>query len=66
MNVSNKIKMIIYNFLFQAIAFAQVGWEDAAFGGGPHESGGEFGIFQLMFFLLGIIFFIWFVFFSDS
>ena len=62
MNVSNKIKMIIYNFLFQAIAFAQVGWEDAAFGGGPHESGGDFNIFFL---LLGIIFFIWFVFFSD-
>ena len=62
MNVSNKIKMFFFNFLLQAIPFAQAGWEDAAFGGGPHDGGGEFSIFFL---LLGIVFFILLVFFSD-
>tara|TARA_Y100000590_G_scaffold429574_1_gene542274 strand:- start:257 stop:442 length:186 start_codon:yes stop_codon:yes gene_type:complete len=59
--IINKIKIIIINFFLQYFAFAQVGWEDAAFGG-PRDSGGEY---QIIFLLIGIIFFIWFVFFSD-
>ena len=56
---------LILNLLFQAITFAQVDWEDAAFGGGPHESGGDLGLINMIFLIMGIVFFIWFLFFND-
>ena len=57
-----KIKRTFFYLLFQIVAFAQVGWEDAAFGGG----GGDFTLLHMIFLLIGIIFFIWFVFFSEE
>lgn len=62
--IKNYFKPIVTSVLGTRIISAQVGWEDAAYPD-PDEMGGG-GPLTIIFLIIGILFFIWVVFYSDN
>ena len=63
-DMKNYFKTIVTSVLGTRIIAAQVGCEDAAYPD-PDEMGGG-GPWTIIFLIIGILFFIWFVFFSED